>query len=144
MKNSIAQVELGRRPRWMVVDDNQDILMLIRDIVARFSDVDIECFNSPQDALAAFEAEPEAFDFVITDLEMPGMSGIELSRRLRALSPSLRILLSTGSELLSDEEAAQKGFCGLLRKPFPLAALQNALEPATLKFSGNSLVLTAA
>lgn len=128
----------------MVVDDNQDILMLIRDIVARFSDVDIECFNSPQDALAAFEAEPEAFDFVITDLEMPGMSGIELSRRLRALSPSLRILLSTGSELLSDEEAAQKGFCGLLRKPFPLAALQNALEPATLKFSGNSLVLTAA
>jgi len=128
----------------MVVDDNRDILTLIRDIVARFSDVDIECFNSPQDAFAAFEAEPEAFDFVITDLEMPGMSGIELSRRLRALSPSLRILLATGSELLSDEEAAQKGFCGLLRKPFPLAALQNALGPATLKFSGNSLVLTAA
>ena len=144
MKNSIIQTEAGSRPRWMIVDDDRDILSLIRDIVARFGNVDVECFNSPQDALAAFEAEPGAFDFVITDLEMPGMSGIELSRHLRALSPSLRILLSTGSEILSDEEAAQKGFCGLLRKPFPLAALQNALEPATLKFSQNSLVLTAA
>ena len=144
MKNSIIQTEAGSRPRWMVVDDDRDILSLIRDIVARFGNVDVECFNSPQDALAAFEAEPGAFEFVITDLEMPGMTGIELSRHLRALSPSLRILLSTGSEILSDEEAAQKGFCGLLRKPFPLAALQNALEPATLKFSQNSLVLTAA
>lgn len=144
MKNSIIQTEAGSRPRWMVVDDDRDILLLIRDIVARFGNVDIECFNSPQDALAAFEVEPAAFEFVITDLEMPGMSGIELSRHLRALSPSLKILLSTGSEILSDEEAAQKGFCGLLRKPFPLAALQDALEPATLKFSQNSLVLTAA
>jgi CheY-like chemotaxis protein len=75
---------------------------------------------------------------------MPDMSGIELCRRLRALSPSLKILLSTGSDILSDDEAVQKGFCGLLRKPFPLAALQNALEPATLKYSENSLVLTAA
>ena len=128
----------------MVVDDDRDILSLIRDIVARFGNVAVECFSSPQDALAAFEAEPDAFEFVITDLEMPGMSGIELSRHLRALSPSLKILLSTGSEILSDEEAAQKGFCGLLRKPFPLAALQNALEPATLKFSQNSMALTAA
>jgi CheY-like chemotaxis protein len=144
MKNSIIQTEAGSRPRWMIVDDDRDILSLIRDIVARFCNVDIECFNSPQDALAAFEAEPGAFEFVITDLEMPGMSGIELSRHLRALSPSLKILLSTGSEILSDEEAVQKGFCGLLRKPFPLAALQNALEPATLKFSQHSLVLTAA
>jgi CheY-like chemotaxis protein len=138
------QTEDGNRPRWMVVDDDQDILSLIHDIIARFSAVDIECFNSPKEALNAFESKPGAFEFVITDLEMPDMSGIELCRRLRALSPSLKILLSTGSDILSDDEAVQKGFCGLLRKPFPLAALQNALEPATLKYSENSLVLTAA
>ena len=144
MKYSMKQTEDGSRPRWMVVDDDRDILSLIRDVVARFDDVDVECCNTPQEALAAFESKPGAFEFVITDLEMPDMSGIELCRRLRALSPSLKILLSTGSEILSDEEAVQKGFFGLLRKPFPLAALQNALEPATLKYSQNSLVLTAA
>jgi CheY-like chemotaxis protein len=135
MKNLIMQTGNDRRPRWMIVDDNQDILSLVRDIIARFSDVDVECFNSPQAALAVFEAEPDAFEFVITDLEMPDMSGIELCRRLRVFSPSLKILLSTGSEIISDEEAVQKGFCGLLRKPFPFAALQHALEPAVLKFS---------
>jgi CheY-like chemotaxis protein len=144
MKDSIMQTNCGNQPRWMIVDDDRDILSLIHDIVARFSDVDIECFNSPQDAFIAFEAEPGAFEFVITDLEMPGMSGIELCRRLRAFSPSLKILLSTGNEMMSDEEAMQKGFCSLLRKPFPLAALQHALEPATLKYSQHSLVLTAA
>lgn len=144
MKNAMMQTENGSRPRWMIVDDSPDILSLIRDILARFNAVDIECFNSPQSALAAFEADPNAFEFVITDLEMPDMSGIELCRRLRRLTPLLKILLTTGSEILSSEEAAQKGFCGLLHKPFPLPALQRALEPATLKYSQNSLVLTAA
>jgi CheY-like chemotaxis protein len=144
MKNAMMQTEDGSRPRWMVVDDNQDILSLIHDIVARFRNVDIEYFNSPREAIAAFESKPGAFEFVITDLELPDTGGIELCRRLRAFSPSLKVLLSTGSEILSNEEAAQKGFCGLPRKPFPLAALQRALEPATLKYSQNSLVLTAA
>ena len=144
MKNLMVQTEYGNRPRWMVVDDNEDILSLIHEIVARFSNVDIECFNSPLAALAAFEADPDAYEFIITDLEMPHISGIDLCRRLRAFSPSVKILLSTGSEILSDEEAMEKGFCGLLRKPFPLAALQRALEPAILKLSKNALVLTAA
>lgn len=128
----------------MIVDDTPGVLFLIRDIIARFNEVDIECFRSPRAALAAFAADPEAFAFVITDLEMPDMSGIELCRRLRRLAPSLKILLSTGSEIISDEEAAQKGFCGLLHKPFPRAALQRALEPAALKKAGDSFVLTAA
>jgi two-component system, cell cycle sensor histidine kinase and response regulator CckA len=144
MKNSIMQNETASRPRWMIVDDNQDTLSLIHDIVARFDDVDIECFHSPQDALTAFEAEPGAFEFVITDLDISHPDDAELCRRLRAFSPSLKILLSAGNEIMSDEEAAQKGFCDLPRKPLPLAALQPALEPATLKFSGNFLVLTAA
>jgi len=131
----MMQTETDRRPRWMIVDDNPDILSLIQGIVARFSDVDIECFNSPEAALAAFKSEPAAFEFVITDLEMPEMNGIELCRRLRGLAPSLKILVSTGSEIISDEEAVEKGFCGLLRKPFPYAALQRALEPASLKYS---------
>jgi len=135
MKNSMTQTETGRRSRWMIVDDNPDILSLIQDIVGRFSDVDIERFNSRQAALRAFAAEPEAFEFVITDLEMPDLNGLELCRRLRGLAPALKILLAAGSEIMSDEEAAQKGFCGLLRKPFPFAALQSALEPAALKYS---------
>jgi CheY-like chemotaxis protein len=130
MKNLLVQIEVVSRPRWIIVDDNKDILSLMRGIVAKFVDADVQCFHSPHAALATFAAAPEAVDFVIADLEMPGMSGIELGDRLRKLSPSLKVLLSTGSEILTDGEAAQKGFCRLLRKPFPLAALRNALVAA--------------
>lgn len=123
--------EYGRRqqatPRWMIVDDNEEILLLMRDIAAQFSDAEIECFNSPHAALAAFGAAPENFELVITDFEMPGMNGVELCRRLRAISSAAKILLATGSGLVSEEAAAHEGFCGLLHKPFPFEVLQRAL-----------------
>jgi hypothetical protein len=60
-----------------------------------------------------------------------------LRRRLRAFSPLLNILFSLIGEMISYQEAVQKGFCEMTRKPFPLAALQPALEPATLKYFQN-------
>jgi CheY-like chemotaxis protein len=125
-------------PHWMIVDDNEEILSLMREIVAQFSGAEIVCFNSPQAALAAFEATPENFELVITDLEMPGMNGVELCHRLRAISPAAKILLATGSGIVSEEAAANEGFCGLLHKPFPFAALQRVLEDIGVgKFSDN-------
>src|SRR5258706_2525149 len=132
MKISNIETEPVSRPCWMIVDDNKDMLSLMRAIVARCINADVRCFHSPHAALATFTATPEAFDFVITDLEMPGMSGLELGERLRKLSPAIKVLLSTGSGILTDEEAVQQGFCGLLHKPFPLTALQHALETAGL------------
>jgi len=126
----MMQTQGASRPRWLIVDDNKDILSLMSDIVSRCMDVDIQCFHSPHAALATFAAAPEAVDFVITDLEMPGMSGLELGKRLRQLSPSLKVLLATGSEILTDGEAVQKGFCGLLRKPFLRASLRRTLAVA--------------
>jgi CheY-like chemotaxis protein len=130
MNANFSQTAAIRRPRWMIVDDNRDFLSLMRAIVTEVADADVQCYQSPQAALAAFAFAPEAFDFVITDLEMPGMSGLELGEQLRKLSPSLKILLATGSDLLTNEAAAQKGFCGLLPKPFLIAALRNALVVA--------------
>lgn len=150
MKNSTVQTENVSRPRWMIVDDNQDFLSLMRAVVEEVTGADVQCFQSPHAALAAFASAPGAVDFVITDLEMPGMSGVELGERLRKLSPSLKILLATGSDMFTNEDAVQKGFCGLLHKPFLIAALRNALAAAGIletpseNKSKNISVLTAA
>lgn len=114
----------------MIVDDNKDVLSLMRAIVARFVDVDIQCFHSPHAALATFTSAPQAYDFVITDLEMPNMSGIELGGQLRKLSPAIKVLLASGSGILTAKEAREKGFCGMLHKPFLLEPLRRALEAA--------------
>ena len=129
MENLMIQTGTPR-PRWIIVDDDKDILSLLPAMIARCVEVDIQCFRSPHAALAWFEAAPGAIDFVITDLQMLGLGGIELGDRLRKLSPSLKILITTGSEMLTDEAAAQKGFCGLLRKPFQFASLRRVLAAA--------------
>jgi CheY-like chemotaxis protein len=145
MKTTFTSTEAASRSRWMIVDDNESILEMMHAIVARFTDASIECFNSPLAALAAFTAEPEAFELVITDFEMPGMNGVELCHELHAASPAAKIILATGSGLMSDEAAAHEGFCGLLQKPFPFATLQRVLDAAGVgKISKNSFNQRAA
>lgn len=133
--------------RWMLVDDDEGILSFMRQVMGRLGlDISqVESFHSPQVALAAFEAAPESYELVITDYQMPGMDGVEFSHRLLALSPKIKILLMTGSSLISDEVAAQEGFSGLLQKPFPVTALQRALAViASGQFSTNAAARTTA
>jgi CheY-like chemotaxis protein len=129
MKNETT-FEIETKPRWMIVDDDESVLMLLAELAAQLTEVEIICFNSPNEALTAFADAPEKFQFVITDLEMPGMDGIHFCRRLHAILPGVKVLLSTGSRILTSAEAAQKGFCGLLFKPFPMAAMKKALAVA--------------
>ncbi len=127
----------ARRPRWMIVDDDSAVLALTEKIARRVTDLEIECFRAPEDALAAFEAEPDVFKFVITDLDMPGMSGLDLCACLRAMSPTLKVLLVTANDSLTEEEIAHKGFCGVVHKPFSVAVLETALKAAAGKSCGH-------
>ncbi|HWD20425.1 MAG TPA: response regulator [Verrucomicrobiae bacterium] len=115
------------RPRWMIVDDNDDILVSMRMAATRLSVAEIECFSSGRAALAAFTSAPHAYELVITDFDMPGMNGLELCQSLRALSPAVKVVVATGSGEFTDASAARGGFCAVLRKPFPPAALEEAI-----------------
>jgi len=112
---------------WMLVDDNQEILRLLEDAVAKIFGVEVAGYDSPVAALAAFQTAPERFQCVITDLEMPGMSGFELCDQIHEISPRIRVLLATGSQHVTAQEAGARGFCGLLTKPFSLSALQREM-----------------
>jgi CheY-like chemotaxis protein len=141
MKNENA-FETETKMRWMIVDDDENVLMVLQELAKQLTDAEIVGFSSPNEALAAFADAPEKFQCVITDLEMPGMDGIYFCRQLHAIAPDVKVLLSTGSRILTNAEAAQKGFCGLLFKPFPVAAMKKALAVAGIfnsareKFSG--------
>ncbi|HEU6449497.1 MAG TPA: response regulator [Verrucomicrobiae bacterium] len=121
-------MKVKNESRWMLVDDNEDILFLMREIVSHFTGAQIECFNSPLAALVAYGAAPGNYELVITDFEMPGMNGVEFCHRILAIAPRAKILLATGSGLVSAAAAEREGFSGLLQKPFPFAALQKILN----------------
>lgn len=146
-RNDLYRTGPVARPRWMIVDDNQDILALMSTLLTPLCDAEVEYYRSPQDALSAFESVAGSYELVITDLEMPGMSGIELGRRLHGLAPKTRILLATGCEVLTETEAREMGFCGLLRKPFSAEKLHGWLQSARSgkvfrHFSTGTAVLT--
>ena len=113
--------------RWMLVDDNENILVLLSAILENLTGATIECYTTPAEALAAFAKSPAAYELVITDFEMPGMDGVELCHRLRVLSPNQKVILATGSGFFTEAAACRAGFSALLDKPFPLPLLQAAL-----------------
>ncbi|HEY9508924.1 MAG TPA: response regulator [Verrucomicrobiae bacterium] len=117
------------KPRWMVVDDNVGILQMLSTLLAAISGARICCFESGEQALAAYLADPESYQLVITDLEMPGMNGVELCDHLHVRAPHLKVVLATGNHAAVDSRTAQEfGFSGLLYKPFTFDGLEHLLE----------------
>ena len=119
-------------PRWMLVDDNAEVLKLLAAVLKNYTTAIIECHNSPYSALGAFAAAPDKYELVITDLEMPGMNGVELCRRLHGISARHPVFLATGSGHFNESAARRAGFSALLNKPFPSDALHEALASAGL------------
>jgi len=72
-----------------------------------------------------------SYDCVITDIHMPGMSGLDLMRSLRARGSSVAIIVITArAEPAMEERALAGGAIGLLRKPFGTDDLVGCLEKA--------------
>lgn len=88
---------------------------------------DVTPTSDGQEALSRFSLEK--FDLVITDVRMPGLSGLELVRRIHRMVPCLPIIVVTAfGEMETAVEAMRGGACYFLAKPFDRAHLQLAVE----------------
>ena len=108
--------------RVLVVDDDE----LVRRMIQRVLEIDghaVTIASSGDEALRALAVEP-ATDILVTDVQMPGMSGPQLVARARALVPKLRVLYVSA---LPDRDAAPKDGDGVLGKPFAPQALRQAV-----------------
>jgi DNA-binding NtrC family response regulator len=112
----------------IVEDDNAMAQMCAKLIRRRGHNVVIAA--SGQDALAMVR-EARDIDVVITDVQMPKMSGMQLVARLHALDATLPIILMTGyAQLLSPSEALEIGAADYIMKPFEPETLIGSLERA--------------
>jgi len=91
-------------------------------------------FTGSAAALAVFLADPDRFDAVITDESMPGLTGSELIRKIRAVKPGLPIVLVTGLASASVvQRAKDAGATEVLRKPLSSRQLAMSVERVLLE-----------
>jgi predicted ATPase/signal transduction histidine kinase/CheY-like chemotaxis protein len=112
-----APLPRGNGERVLLVEDEANLLAMAAEVLARLGYEPVP-FSDSGAALAAFEAEPRAFDVVITDNVMPGLTGMGLATLLRRRRPDLPIVLVSGyaGSTLS-RQALAAGVTELLAKP---------------------------
>jgi signal transduction histidine kinase/ActR/RegA family two-component response regulator len=88
-------------------------------------------YGDPVQALDAFTQSPREIDLVVTDLTMPHMNGLELTKQLRQHRPDLPVILCTGfGDATTERTAEQLGIDLLLRKPLLTSELADAIRHA--------------
>lgn len=112
----------------LLVDDEPAIIDMLKSMLEGYGYNVTEKRNS-KDALELFQQQPNAFDLVVTDMTMPNMTGVELSRKILHDVPQMPIILCTGySELIDEEKAELIGIRKMLFKPVSMVQLGQAVR----------------
>lgn len=128
--------------RILIVDDERDILTLLKRIITEKTEHDVMAEPNPQKAVEIMEQEP--FDLVITDLKMPKMDGIALLEEVKRIRPSAAVVIMTAYATIETAvEATRKGAFDYITKPFRkeriLLTIRRALDWQTLRLENVAL-----
>lgn len=116
----------SRRPNVLVVDDEDYILVLLEEVLQVLGYRPLTASNA---AAALDIIASNCVDLVITDMDMPGMSGMELLQKVKGVNPQLPIIFITGYGVDRAARAAQEyGADGFLGKPFHIEDLRRCIS----------------
>ncbi len=112
----------------LVVDDEPSIAALLKEFLEIYG-ASVSTCHHPLQAIAEFESAPERVDLLITDETMPVLSGMDLTKRLLQIRPTLPVILCTGySEHVNAEVAAKQGIFGFMQKPVNMDELLSLIQ----------------
>ena len=106
-----------------IVDDELDITVLFRDALKAIEGVSVFTFTEPFLAVKHFTINRAAYVMIISDLRMPGLNGMELIKKVKALNPFVRTILMTAFAIRDNsfkENAKKEIINGFLQKPIRL------------------------
>lgn len=118
----------GDGERILFVDDEITIANMMQIILTDLG-YKTTILTSSLEAVKTYQKNPAHFDLVITDMTMPEMTGVELSRKLLTLQPDVSIILCTGfSESIDASRAKSIGIRKFLDKPFDQLTLAKTIR----------------
>jgi len=117
----------GAGEHLMLVDDEPSLIAVAKSLLEGMG-FRVTGYTRADLALEAFEQAPDEFALVITDHSMPGMSGTELARRLRALRPYTPVIMLSGFVTRDElDSALQSGVAEVVMKPISFDRLGHSI-----------------
>ncbi|PIE89772.1 MAG: hypothetical protein CR997_09460 [Acidobacteria bacterium] len=114
----------------LLIDDEPAILK-VEEQALRSLGYEVTAVTLPTRALELFSQDPAKYDLIVTDMDMPKISGLELTRQVLSIKPDMPILVCTGySESCNLKKAEQLGINDILFKPVALSYLANRIRKA--------------
>ena len=125
---STPQKTQGRGEHVMYVDDDKALVFLVERALQRRG-FRVTSFTQPRLALSALRAQPQAYDLIVTDYNMPDLSGIDLMREAQAIRPDLPVALASGYVTREIEQSAfAAGAKALIHKPNDVGELVDTVQ----------------
>jgi len=114
--------------RLLVVDDDPDILQLLKLALLKEKKFLVDAFTNPEEALQSFKANAKAYRLMLSDIRMPSISGIQLARKVKEINLNVKVVLITAFDLGDNEfsEAFPSNkIDAFLQKPIGIGDLTN-------------------
>jgi DNA-binding NtrC family response regulator len=86
----------------LIVDDDSNIVQVLKMGLVR-NGFSVEAFTNPQEALQSFKSDAESYCLVLSDIRMPSLSGIQLSKKVKEVNPDVKVVLMTAFEIRDSE-----------------------------------------
>ncbi len=116
--------------RILVVDDEEGVRTVVQRLLVRIG-YEVDAVGDANTALAMLAGSPPRFDLVVTDILMPGKTGLELATELIEKNVPVAIVLMTGfADSATVREASQTHRLPILKKPFEAEQLATIVEQA--------------
>ena len=116
--------------RILVVDDEEALTFsLYQSFIMSKNDYEVVTAGSGEEAWEKIEEDP--FDLVITDISMPGMSGLELLEKIKSDYPETKVIVMTAyGASYAESDAIEKGANHYIEKPFEIKEVKRLVLTA--------------
>jgi len=112
----------------LFVEDNKLLIKLVKNMLEVLG-YTVDGKINPIEALTSFKDDPDYYDLIITDMTMPCMNGMTLSKEILKIRPDVPIILCTGhSEAVDEEKALKSGIKGFIMKPFSRLDMSDSIN----------------
>jgi two-component system cell cycle sensor histidine kinase/response regulator CckA len=120
----------------LYLDDEQTLVFLVSRALTDLGH-SVLGFASAAEALDAFREHPQAFDLVLTDMSMYGMSGLEFAQQILQIEPRAMVVIATGCEDPNwADHARASGVREVIEKPTTIDAMVKAIGGLLVGRSG--------